>query len=453
MPAIGLVGLGHVGLPLAVAFDEAGSSVVGYDIDPEKIRRLQNGCDPTGLIDTDRLASSDIAFTTEAAQLQGTDYVIIAVPTPLDAANTPDVSSLESTGLTVGRYISPGTTVTLESTVYPGATREILVPALEETSNLEAGADFSVAYTPERINPGNNGPAFAEIVKLVGGLDGTALERAATLYETVVDAGVYRVPSIEVAETAKCLENTQRDANIALINEFAMACHHLGIDSAAVLDAANTKWNFHDYTPGLVGGHCLPVDPHYLAYAVNQAGYAPELIRTARETNEQVSDFVAELVIDALAARRAALASYTEDVAKPSVTDPHADGYTMRGDALHDERLLVLGLTYKANSTDIRGAPIRDVIDQLQARGLEAIGYDPYADTDDLEQAYSIPIQETLNTDGADGILVSVPHDEFLSLGLDTLRASMNDRPVLIDVMGAFRDRTPSKHGFHYKTL
>jgi UDP-N-acetyl-D-glucosamine/UDP-N-acetyl-D-galactosamine dehydrogenase len=419
-----VVGLGYVGLPLAHAFDQAGNIVTGVDIDPEKVETLESGTDPTGDIGDAAIADSEIDFTTDSAVVADAEYVVVAVPTPVDDLEKPDLSLVESAGRTVGESLEPGTTVILESTVYPGATREVFVPALEETSGLEAGVDFGVGYSPERMVPGDEQHGLANVVKIVSALTDETLEQVATLYESVVDAGIHEAPTIETAEAAKCVENTQRDLNIALMNELAVACDHLGLETQAVLEAAGTKWNFHEYRPGLVGGHCIPVDPFYLLYESEQKGFDPELIRKGREVNEHAPTHVADLTIRAL--------NESEKVLKGS-------------------RVLVLGLAYKPDVDDIRTSAIGGVIDELQGYGIEVVGFDPMADNATMQEAFDIEIQEELDAGGFDGLVIGTPHSQFQGLPFGYFADEMASDPVLVDIDGTFDDQAAEY--FTYRRL
>ena len=420
-----VVGLGYVGLPLATALAEAGHDVRGYDVDEEKIATLEAGVDPTGDVGDDRLAASEIAFTASPAEIALAEYVIVAVPTPVDEMTKPDLGLVERAGETIGRYLDAGATVILESTVYPGATRQVFVPAIEECSGMIAGEEFGVGYSPERMVPGDDEHGLANVVKIVSALTAETLEEVAALYESVVDAGVHRAPTIETAEAAKVVENTQRDLNIALMNELAVACDHLGLETEAVLDAAGTKWNFHDYRPGLVGGHCIPVDPFYLIYETEQNGFSPELIQKAREVNEYVPKHVAEMTIR---------------------------GLNEAGKVLRDSRVLVCGLAYKPDVADIRTSAIGGVIDKLRKYDVEVVGYDPLADDDAIRDGFDLPVQDEIDVDGVDAVIIGTPHSAFDGLDFETLATHMTDRPVLVDVDGTFEGRA-ADCGFIYEKL
>ncbi|THE65140.1 nucleotide sugar dehydrogenase [Salinadaptatus halalkaliphilus] len=420
-----IVGLGYVGLPLAYEFDAAGHDVAGVDVDPDTIETLESGTDPTGDVGDTAIADSGLEFTTDPTVIEDATYVIVAVPTPVTDRERPNLELVENAGTTVGRHLQPGTTVVLESTVYPGGTRDVFVPAIEETATLTAGKDFGVGYSPERMVPGDDERGLRNVVKIVSALTDETLADLAALYETIVDAGVHRAPTMATAEAAKCVENTQRDVNIALVNELAMVCDHLGLDTQAVLEAAGTKWNFHDYRPGLVGGHCIPVDPFYLIDESEQRGFSPELIQQAREVNDSVPNHVAEMTIRAL---------------------------NEAGNVLQDSRILVLGLTYKPNVADIRTSKIGAVIDSLQEYGISVAGFDPHADNEEMAAEFGIDIQKELSTVDVDGLLVGTTHDEFHGLNFGDLAFDMSEPPVLVDVDGAF-DEQATEHGFVYRRL
>ncbi|MFC7231063.1 nucleotide sugar dehydrogenase [Saliphagus sp. GCM10025308] len=419
-----VVGLGYVGLPLACEFDSVGYDVRGYDVDTDKIRTLERGIDPTGDVSDRSIAESSIQFTTDPSVISTADYVVVAVPTPVDELEKPDLSLVERAGETVGEHLTAGTTVVLESTVYPGATRELFVPALERGSSMTAGEEFGVGYSPERIVPGDDDHGLRNVVKIVSGLTEGARANLVDLYGSIVDAGVHEAPTIETAEAAKCVENTQRDVNIALVNELAVACTHLGIDTQAVLDAAKTKWNFHDYRPGLVGGHCIPVDPFYLVYESERNGFKLELVRSAREINDYVPTHVGEMTVKTL--------NDAENVLKHST-------------------VLILGLTYKPNVADLRSS-IGGVIDYLREYGVSVVGYDPHAADAEIRERFGIDVVPEPSGDGFDAIVIGTPHDAFGELDIGGLLAEMNENPVLVDVDGMFEDRA-SEHDCRYWRL
>ena len=421
-----VVGLGYVGLPLAVGFAQSDYRVIGYDIDESTVERLQEGVDTTGDLSDEAIQDGDISYTTDATEIGEADYVIIAVPTPIDDDDRPDLRFVESAATTVGSKLTAGTTVVLESTVYPGTTQDVLIPALEEASDLTAGEDFFVGYSPERATPGDDEHGLAHVVKVVGAQTEPVLEDVATLYESVVDAGVHRATSIEVAEACKVVENTQRDLNIAFVNELSMALERMDVDTQAVLEAAGTKWNFHDYRPGLVGGHCIPVDPHFLAHRSAQDGYEPELIRAGRDVNESVPAHVADLTIKAL-------------------NQCHK--------TLRESRVLVLGLSYKADVGDIRSSKVANVVDSLREYDIDVEGFDPFADADAVQDAFDLEVQETLSFDDFDAVLLATPHAEFERLDLEAVAAELGENPALVDITGTFEEDAAHDAGFVYRRL
>lgn len=421
-----VVGIGYVGLPLAVAFDEEGYTAVGFDIDERKVRTLRDGIDPTDSVGDDTVAESGVAFTADPRRIGDADSVIIAVPTPIDESNRPDLSFVESAGRTVGEQLSPGTLVVLESTVYPGATEEVLLPTLEEASGYACGEEFEVAYSPERATGGNSDRTLRNVVKIISARNDDALQRLRGLYGNIVDAGVHVAPDIQTAEAAKCAENIQRDVNIALVNEFAMALDRLGLDTGDVIEAAATKWNFHRYTPGLVGGHCIPVDPYYLIHKVEREGYSPDLMSAGRKVNESVPRHVGELTIK---------------------------GLNACGNVLKESSVLVLGLTYKPDASDIRTAAAGDVIDALREYDIDVTGYDPYASNDVIAAQFDINAQTDLSFGGFDAVLLATPHSQFRALDVEAMAEEMNDQPLLVDVKGAIDADRASESGFEYRRL
>ncbi|WP_254763808.1 nucleotide sugar dehydrogenase [Natrinema marinum] len=421
-----VVGLGYVGLPLAVGFAQSNYRVIGYDIDETTVERLQAGTDTTGDLSDEAVCDEDISYTTDAGEIGEADYVIITVPTPIDEDDRPDLGYVEGAATTVGAQMNPGTTVVLESTVYPGSTRDVLVPALEEASELTAGEDFFVGYSPERATPGDGDHGLADVVKIVSAQNETVLEDVATLYESVVDAGVHRAPSIEVAEASKVIENIQRDVNIALVNELSMAFERMGLDTHEVLEAAGTKWNFHGYRPGLVGGHCIPVDPYFFAHRAKRAGADPELIRTSRKVNESMPSHVAELTIKAL-----------NECQK----------------TLRECRVLVLGLAYKSDVGDIRSSKVADVVDHLREFEIDVAGYDPYAEADAIRRSFDIDVQDSLSFDGFDAVLLATSHSSFEDIELEDVAATLDDDAALVDIAGAFDPDDAADADLVYRSL
>lgn len=440
--------MGYVGLPLGLSFDSEGYDVVGYDTDERKIRALNRGTDPMGEVGDDAIERSDVSFTDDVSEIEPSEYYGIAVPTPVDESGRPDLSFIEAAGETVGRHLVEGSTVVLESTVYPGATRNVLVPTIERESGLAAGRGFYVGYSPERAVPGDPDRGLRNVVKLVSGLNEPSLRRIRELYDDVVDAGTYPVPTMETAEAAKCLENTQRDVNIALVNEFAMGCRALDvpIDPRDVIEAASTKWNFHEYRPGLVGGHCIPVDPYYLIWKFEQQGFTADVMETARKTNDRIAAHVVELVTEALAERARVLDRRTATVGEPG------EQLLAESPDRHP-KLLLLGVAYKPNTNDIRSPVLGDIVERLSAENVDVAGYDPLASDDDIREQFDVPVRETLSGEDVDVLLLGTSHDRFRSLDLAAIHGEMNERPALVDVTGTVDRIEAAEHGFIYREL
>ncbi len=422
-----VVGLGYVGLPLALAFAEEGVSVLGFDVDESKVDALRAGRDPTGHASTDELAGSDATFTADPAGIATADYVVIAVPTPVDNGKNPDLAYVEAAGETVGEHMTPGTTVVLESTVYPGATEEVLVPALETASGLSVGEEFHVGYAPERAAPGETGRGVRDVTRVVSADTDAVRDDLAALYERVVDAGTYRAPSIRTAEAAKVIENVQRDVNIALANELAVVCDHLDLRTQDVLDAAASKWNFHDeYRPGLVGGHCIPVDPLYLVHRSEHEGFSPKLVLQAREVNEYMPKHTAEITLK---------------------------GLNRCGKVLRESRVLVLGLAYKANVGDIRTSEVHGVLNELREYGVDVVGYDPHVDSEEISDAFDVPLADDPSLDGYDAVVVATGHDAFQEFQPTDFARGLNDDALVVDVPGLFERDAVETTGVHYAEL
>lgn len=434
MSEISVIGMGFVGIPLAVAFDGAGHDVVGYDIDSDRVRSLRQSRDPTDEIREQTLWESDVEFTSDPGEIRGSDYAIITVPTPIDDWKRPDLKAVTSAGQTVGEQLSRGMTVVLESTVYPGATKEVLVPALEKTSGLEAGPDFSVGYSPERIAPGSSDrDHLQQTNKIVSGQDDETLADLVTLYESIIEATVHPAPTIETAEASKCLENVQRDVNIGLVNEFVMGCQQLDVnlDPRDVLEAARTKSAFHDYRPGLVGGHCIPVDPHFLVSSFQRNGFDPTIMEGARRTNESFSKFLAESMVKQMAKLRA----------------QNRDGVRREGGGRNpirnivdswNSRALILGFSYKSNVNDIRNDVLRSLITELASYEITVCGHDPLVPDEELEAEFGVETVADPDFSSYDSVLVTALHDEFRDCGLEE-HLSEYDRPYVLDLTGHFR--------------
>ena len=389
---IAVIGLGYVGLPVAVAFARA-APVIGFDIDRARVDELRAGRDRTREVDAADLAQPNLAYTSDPAALAGADFYIVTVPTPIDAANRPDLSAMLSASKTVGHALKRGDIVVYESTVYPGAVEEDCVPVLEDASGLKCGGDFTVGYSPERINPGDKAHRFETITKVVAALDAKTLDIVAEVYGSAVTAGIHRAPSIKVAEAAKVIENTQRDLNIAFMNELSEICHALGIDTADVLAAARTKWNFLPFHPGLVGGHCIGVDPYYLTHRAERAGYAPRVILAGRQINDGVGRRVA---------RECARLLMQRGGAAPVVT--------------------VLGLTFKENVPDIRNSKVVDIVRELSSFGIAAQVHDPLAPAQEAEHQYGIKLATMPALRPADAVVLAVGHEDYVRGGWPLMR-------------------------------
>ena len=407
--AVSIIGLGYVGLPVAVAFGKR-SRVVGFDIDTARVEELRRGVDRNHEVGPAELAAAGVRFTSDAEALREADFHIVTAPTPVDETRRPDLRPLLGAAHTVGRRLKAGDVVVFESTVYPGATEEDCVPVLEEASGLSCGADFTVGYSPERINPGDREHVFTRIPKIVAGQDAATLEVVAGVYESVVTAGVHRVASIRVAEAAKVIENTQRDLNIALVNELALIFGRMGIDTRDVLAAASTKWNFHPFTPGLVGGHCIGVDPYYLTHKAAVLGYHPQVILAGRWINDGMGAHVAAQAVKALA---------------------------QRGAAMREAVVTVLGFTFKGNVSDLRNTRVIDVVRELESYGLDVQVHDPRADPGEARREYGVEIAAVEALRPADAVILTVAHDEFVAGGWAGVTALLRDaRGSVIDVNG-----------------
>jgi UDP-N-acetyl-D-galactosamine dehydrogenase len=405
---ISVVGLGYVGLPVAVAFGKQ-ARAIGFDVNEARLAELRDGVDRTNEVAPADLARSDIVFTSDTKMLAKADFHIVAVPTPVDDAHRPDLSPVERASETVGRALKKGDIVVYESTVYPGVTEEICVPILERISGLRCGADFTVGYSPERINPGDKEHTFTKITKVVSGQDAATLDVVAAVYESVVTAGVHRAANIKVAEAAKVIENTQRDLNIALMNELSLIFDRMGIDTNSVLEAAGTKWNFLKFKPGLVGGHCIGVDPYYLTYKAEILGYHPQVILAGRRINDGMGAYIGQQTIKQLI-------HAGHDVGKCTVT--------------------VLGLTFKENCPDLRNSKVIDVIRELQSFGLTVQVCDPEADAHEAIEEYGVQLTALDRLQPAEAVVTAVAHKVFTKLGTEHYLHMLKRNPVVIDVKG-----------------
>lgn len=408
---IAVVGLGYVGLPLAVEFGKQ-FETIGYDLSVRKVDSYRECCDPAGDVSSEDFhAAKHLFFTTDPSHLSRADYLIIAVPTPVDAAHQPDFSPLLSASITAGKRLKRGAVVIYESTVYPGATEEICIPVLERESGLKWKADFHVGYSPERVNPGDKERTITKVTKVVSGDDAATLDSIAALYGSVIAAGVHKVSSIKVAEAAKVIENTQRDLNIALMNELALIFNRLGIDTLEVLEAAGTKWNFLPFRPGLVGGHCIGVDPYYLTHKAEMLGYHPDVILAGRRINDGMAAFVAQQTVKQL---------------------------LRNGSPVNCAEIIVLGLTFKENCTDLRNSKVADVVRELQDFGCNVSVHDPVAAPDEALREYGIPLAAWDDLPEADAIVVAVSHREYLSMPQTSLLEKLKPGGLFVDVKSSY---------------
>lgn len=422
---IAVVGLGYVGLPLAAAFGRK-ADIIGLDVSTKKIEELKKGIDATGELTSEDLAATRIDYTSDISRLKEAAFIIVTVPTPIDDHQKPDLNPVISASHSIGQNLSKGCIVVYESTVYPGVTEDICVPILEADSGLKCGVDFKVGYSPERINPGDKVHTVDKIIKVVSGQDAETLETVAEVYEMVVTVGVHRAESIKVAEAAKVIENTQRDLNIALMNELAIIFGKLRISTRAVLEAAGTKWNFLSFTPGLVGGHCIGVDPYYLTYKAEEIGYNPQVILAGRRINDGMGKHVAEMTIKKLI---------------------QADK------AVKGARVLILGLTFKEDVPDIRNTKVVDIISELREYGVEVLVHDPVADPEESHCEYGLALMPLDKVGHFDAVVLAVAHQDFRSLNpgnLKKLTCNGNGCGVVIDVKSVLSRKDVEKQGMIY---
>jgi UDP-N-acetyl-D-glucosamine/UDP-N-acetyl-D-galactosamine dehydrogenase len=421
VPSVGIVGLGYVGLPLALAFGKR-FRTIGFDTNSEKVLAYGNGIDPTGEAQSnDFEAASSLQFTTDPASLRSVDFAIIAVPTPVDSSHSPNFDALIAASRTVGRNLKHGAIVVYESTVYPGATEEICIPILELESGKRWREDFFVGYSPERINPGDKNHRLENIVKVVAGDSQETLDNVARLYEVVVAAGVYRASSIKVAEAAKVIENTQRDLNIALVNELALIFHKVGIDTNEVLAAAGTKWNFLPFRPGLVGGHCIGVDPYYLTYKAEQVGYHPQVILAGRRINDGMGKYIAEQTIKCI---------------------------IRRGLPVHGADITVLGLTFKEDVPDLRNSKVIDVVRELQSYGAKVHLHDPVANPDEAMHEYGVELKPWSSLPRSSALVAAVAHKAFEPLSSEDIASKLVVNGIVVDVKARLDKISLERKGF-----
>ena len=408
---LSLVGLGYVGMPIAVAFARK-IKVVGFDLNEKKIELYKNGIDPTNEVGNEVIAKTTVEFTADPSKLREAKFHIVAVPTPVNDDHTPDLTPVEGASRILGQNLQKGSVVVFESTVYPGVTEEICVPILEKESGLKCGVDFKIGYSPERINPGDKVHRLETITKIVSGMDEETLNTVASIYELVVEAGVYRAQSIKVAEAAKVIENSQRDINIAFMNELSIIFNKMGIDTKSVLEAAGTKWNFLKFYPGLVGGHCIGVDPYYLTYKAESLGYHSQIILSGRRINDDMGKYVAE--------------SLVKNLIKADLSVKNA-------------RVAILGFTFKENCPDTRNTKVIDIYKELQEYGITPIVVDPAADAAEAERLYGITFAQMEEVKDMDAVIIAVSHKQFLTLDQEKIFSfyrQENAKKVLVDIKG-----------------
>ena len=413
-------------MPLAVAFARK-VDVIGYDLNSQKIALYKEGKDPTNEVGDEAVKNTTVEFTTDEEKLKEARFFIVAVPTPVNRDHTPYLGPVESASEIVGRNLMPGSIIVYESTVYPGVTEEVCIPILEQFSGLKCGKDFKVGYSPERINPGDKVHRLETITKIVSGMDEESLETIAKVYELVIDAGVYRAESIKVAEAAKVIENSQRDINIAFMNELSIMFNRMGIDTQAVLKAAGTKWNFLKFTPGLVGGHCIGVDPYYLTYRAEMLGYHSQIISAGRRINDDMGRYVARSVVKKLIA---------------------ADK------AVKNARVAILGVTFKENCPDTRNSKVIDIVRELEEYGIKPFVVDPEADAEEAKRLYGLDLSRMEDLRGMDAVVIAVAHEVFKTLSVESLESLYGEgKRVLADVKGILNKDEMVRRGFVYWRL
>jgi UDP-N-acetyl-D-glucosamine/UDP-N-acetyl-D-galactosamine dehydrogenase len=417
---IAVVGLGYVGLPLAVAFAENGENVLGFDVSEKKVQQLKDSIDITNEIETERLKNVNLDYTNDPIRIQDATFIIVAVPTPITKAKTPDLSFIESAAKLIGKNLSKNSIVVLESTVYPGVTEDIMAPIIEKESGLKLGEDFKIGYSPERINPGDKEHTLEKVVKIVSGMDEECLSKIAEVYSKVAKAGVHKAPSIKVAEAAKVIENIQRDLNIGLMNELSIIFSKIGVRTKDVLDAAYTKWNFHRYKPGLVGGHCIKVDPFYLTYKAQELGYHPEMILSGRRVNDAMPLFVVDLLLKSMNEKA---------------------------------KVMIIGLSFKENVKDSRNSPAKEIIRELKKHNVSILGYDPLLTKDMILRDFEIESVDFEQIDKIDAFILCTGHDNFKNISLKNLKEKSNENPIIFDVRNFFEKNLVESEGFTYRSL
>lgn len=425
--SISLVGLGYVGMPIAVEFAKRGVKVIGFDLNAAKIETYKSGIDPTNEVGDDVIKNTTIEFTSDEKDLRRAKFHIVAVPTPVNDDHTPDLSPVEGASRILGCNLTRGSIVVFESTVYPGVTEDICVPILERESGLKCGVDFKIGYSPERINPGDKVHRLSTITKIVSGMDEETLDTVAKVYEIVVDAGVHRAESIKVAEAAKVIENSQRDINIAFMNELSIIFNKMGIDTKSVLEAAGTKWNFLKFYPGLVGGHCIGVDPYYLTYKAEEMGYHSQIILAGRRINDDMGKYVAENVVKNL---------ITADK------------------AVKGAKVAILGFTFKENCPDTRNTRIIDIVKELQEYGIKPLIADPVADAAEAKHHYGVDFVDMEEIKSMDAVVLAVAHTEFASFTMEQMNGFFGEgKKVLLDLKGLLNRKEYETSGYNYWRL
>ena len=413
---IAVVGLGYVGMPLAIEFAKVGANVIGFDINPEKIKLYKSGIDPTNEVGNESIKTTSMEFTDDESRIKEAKFVIVAVPTPVNTDHTPDLAPVIGASEVVGRNLTKGTIVCYESTVYPGVTEDVCAPILEKESGLKCGKDFKIAYSPERINPGDRVHTLTTIKKIVSGMDDETLEGVKGVYDLIIKAGTYPVSNIKTAEAIKVVENSQRDINIAFMNELAIVFDKMGIDTQEVVDGMNTKWNALGFKPGLVGGHCIGVDPYYFTYQAEKLGYHSQIILNGRIVNDGMGRFIADSTVKQM---------------------------VLAGKTPKESKVVILGLTFKENCPDTRNSKVNDIIKQLAEYGIKPVVVDPWASKKDAMHEYGVELTDINDVKNADCVIVAVAHNEFKKMSLNDIKAIFKDNiddgeKVLIDVKGLY---------------
>ncbi|MFC6333769.1 nucleotide sugar dehydrogenase [Paenibacillus septentrionalis] len=426
---LAVIGLGYVGMPIAVAFGKK-VEVIGFDLNEKKIELYKSGIDPTNEVGGDEIKKSNVEFTADENLLKTANFFIVAVPTPINSDKTPNLDPVEFASKIIGRNLQKGSIVVYESTVYPGVTEDICIPILERESGLKCGIDFKVGYSPERINPGDKVHRLENIVKIVSGIDDESLNEIAKVYELVIDAGVHKAQSIKIAEAAKVVENSQRDINIAFMNELAMVFDRMGIDTLQVIEAMNTKWNALRFYPGLVGGHCIGVDPYYFIYEAEKLGYHSQIILSGRKVNDGMGQFISEAIIKKM---------------------------ILADKLIKKSKVAIFGLTFKENTPDIRNSKVLDIINSLRDYGVEPIIVDPYANKDESKEVYGITLTNIDEVRDIDCLVLAVAHDEFKKISWNQINdffiTGDNSNKIIVDIKGILQKRELESYGYNYWRL